>query len=267
MALVDSFKNGTDAAESFMKSVSGMLETLAEQMVYSVTLSPLLEEAQDEMMKVMKNTGLTDEQKFKQWTNILNGLVGDAVEQQKIANQLYESYKQAAEEQGFSIFDNKTETASQQASSAVKVQASQESVDETNGRLTAIQETGYRIEAETRNQTGVLDDIYNILTEFRLDDMTSLPTGSPNEIPDIASQTRQALEEGYRPNVNVSFPTEQLKGLVERVGNIESILDDLVRFGAENRMDLRDISENVSKTTKQIPKTSQDIIRTLESKL
>ena len=140
-------------------------------------------------------------------------------------------------------------------------------MDETNGRLTAIQETGYRIEAETRNQTGVLDDIYNILTEFRLDDMTSLPTGSPNEIPDIASQSRQVLEEGYRPNVNVSFPTEQLKGLVERVGNIESILDDLVRFGAENRMDLRDISENVSKTTKQIPQTSQDIIRTLESKL
>lgn len=215
----------------------------------------------------MKNTGLTDEQKFKQWTNILNGLVGEAVEQQKIANQLYESYKQSAEEQGFSIFDNKTETASQKASSAVKVQASQESVDETNGRLTAIQETGYRIGAETRNQTGVLDDIYNILTELRLDDMTSLPTGSPNEIPDIASQSRQVLKEGYRPNVNVSFPTEQLKGLVERVGNIESILDDLVRFGAENRMDLRDISENVSKTTKQIPQTSQDIIRTLESKL
>lgn len=266
-ALVDSFKNGTDAAESFMKSVSGMLETLAEQMVYSVTLSPLLEEAQDEMMKVMKNTGLTDEQKFKQWTNILNGLVGDAVEQQKIANQLYESYKQAAEEQGFSIFDNKTETASQQASSAVKVQASQESVDETNGRLTAIQETGYRIEAETRNQTGVLDDIYNILTEFRLDDMTSLPTGSPNEIPDIASQSRQVLKEGYRPNVNVSFPTDQLTQLADRVGNIERILDDLVTMDAENTMNLRDISENVSKTTKQIPQTSQDIIRTLESKL
>lgn len=266
-ALVDSFKNGTDAAESFMKSVSGMLETLAEQMVYSVTLSPLLEEAQDEMMKVMKNTGLTDEQKFKQWTNILNGLVGDAVEQQKIADQLYESYKQAAEEQGFSIFDNKTETASQQASSAVKVQASQESVDETNGRLTAIQETGYRIEAETRNQTGVLDDIYNILTEFRLDDMTSLPTGSPNEIPDIASQSRQVLEEGYRPNVNVSFPTEQLTQLADRVGNIERKLDDLVTMDAENTMNLRDISENVSKTTKQIPQTSQDIIRTLESKL
>lgn len=266
-ALVDSFKNGTDAAESFSKSVSGMLETLAEQMVYSVTLSPLLEEAQDEMMKVMKNTGLTDEQKFKQWTNILNGLVGDAVEQQNIANQLYESYKQAAEEQGFNIFDNKTETAAQQASGAVKVQASQESVDETNGRLTAIQETGYRIEAETRNQTGVLDDIYNVLTEFRIDEITSSPTGSPNEIPDIESQTRQAFEEGYRPIVNVSFPTEQLAQLAGRVGNIERKLDDLVTMDAENTMNLRGIYEDVSKTSKQIPKSSQDIIRTIESKL
>ncbi len=266
-ALVDSFKNGTDAAESFSKSVSGMLETLAEQMVYSVTLSPLLEEAQDEMMKVMKNTGLTDEQKFKQWTNILNGLVGDAVEQQNIANQLYESYKQAAEEQGFNIFDNKTETAAQQASGSVKVQASQESVDETNGRLTAIQETGYRIEAETRNQTGVLDDIYNVLTEFRIDEITSSPTGSPNEIPDIASQTSQAFEEGYRPIVNVSFPTEQLAQLAGKVGNIERKLDDLVNMDAENTMNLRGIYEDVSKTSKQIPKSSQDIIRTIESKL
>lgn len=109
--------------------------------------------------------------------------------------------------------------------------------------------------------------IYNILTEFRLNDMTSLPTGSPNEIPDIASQSRQVLEEGYRPNVNVSFPTEQLTQLADRVGNIERKLDDLVTMDAENTMNLRDISENVSKTTKQIPQTSQDIIRTLESKL
>ena len=177
------------------------------------------------------------------------------------------SWNSRKSQTNFNIFDNKTETASQQASSAVKVQASQESVDETNGRLTAIQETGYRIEAETRNQTGVLDDIYNILTEFRLDDMTSLPTGSPNEIPDIASQSRQVLEEGYRPIVNVSFPTEQLTQLAGKVGNIERKLDDLVTMDAENTMNLRGIYEDVSKTSKQIPKSSQDIIRTIESKL
>lgn len=108
-ALVDAFKNGTDAAESFTQSVSDMLGTLAEQMIYSVTLAPLLEEAQNEMMEVMKDTNLTDEQRFKQWTNILNGLVGDAVEQQDKANQLYEAYQQAAKEQGFDIFKSEAQ--------------------------------------------------------------------------------------------------------------------------------------------------------------
>ena len=72
-------------------------------------------------------------------------------------------------------------TSAQQASSAVKVQASQESVDETNGRLTAIQETGYRIENVNQQQaiaitelkgsiSGLLSKIggmYNISDETR----------------------------------------------------------------------------------------------------
>ena len=98
-ALVDAFKNGTDAASAFADSVSDMLETLAEQMVYSVTLAPIMEEAQSAMLDVMKDTSLTDKQKYVQWTNILNGLVSDATEQQQIANSLYEAYQQAAKEQ------------------------------------------------------------------------------------------------------------------------------------------------------------------------
>lgn len=46
-----------------------------------------------------------------------------------------------------------------QASSAVKVQASQESVDETNGRLTAIQETGYRIENANQQQAIAITEL------------------------------------------------------------------------------------------------------------
>lgn len=46
-ALVDAFKNGTDAAKAFTDSVSDMLETLAKQMIYSVTLAPLIEQAQE----------------------------------------------------------------------------------------------------------------------------------------------------------------------------------------------------------------------------
>ena len=46
-----------------------------------------LEEAQKEMMTVMKNQNLTDEQRFSQWTNILKGLTNDAVAKQDEAKQ------------------------------------------------------------------------------------------------------------------------------------------------------------------------------------
>ena len=82
-ALVDAFSNGTDVAQAFTDSVSDMLEKLAKQMVYSVTLAPLMEKAQKEMMDVMQNTGLSDEQKFDKWTGILDNLVGDAINQSK----------------------------------------------------------------------------------------------------------------------------------------------------------------------------------------
>lgn len=54
-ALVDAFKNGTDAGKAFADSLTGMLEELAEQMIYTVTIAPLLEKAQEEMLDVMKS--------------------------------------------------------------------------------------------------------------------------------------------------------------------------------------------------------------------
>ena len=48
--LVDTFKNGTDAAYSFVKSVSEqILEKLATQMAYSIFIAPALEEAQKDI--------------------------------------------------------------------------------------------------------------------------------------------------------------------------------------------------------------------------
>ena len=45
-ALVNAFVSGTDAARAFTESVSSMLETLSKQMIYSVTLAPVMEQAQ-----------------------------------------------------------------------------------------------------------------------------------------------------------------------------------------------------------------------------
>ena len=264
-ALVDAFRNGTDAAESFTQSVSDMLETLAEQMIYSVTLAPILEEAQNEMMEVMKNTSLTDEQRFKQWTDILDGLVGDAVAQQNKANQLYEVYQQAAEEQGFDLFKPEAQE-QQQASSRGFATASQDSIDELNGRFTALQIIGEEIKGLNSEQVNALKQIYEALSSESYSDVVS-PVPSTSDTLDIASQTRQITNESFRPEINVAFPTAQLDALVSRVEDLGIKVNDLVRFGAENIMSVQTIEENTDKIARQIPQQGENIVRTINNKL
>ena len=114
-ALVDAFKNGTDAADAFADTVSEMLENLAEQMIYTVTLAPYLEKAQEEMLDVMKNENLTDEEKFSQYVNILDALTDNVLNQQGKANALMEEYKQKAKEKGFDLWTD--DSSSQSAKS------------------------------------------------------------------------------------------------------------------------------------------------------
>lgn len=268
-ALVNAFKNGTDAAESFTQSVSDMLETLAEQMIYSVTIAPLLEQAQKEMMEVMKDTSLTDEQRFKQWTDILNGLVDDAVAEQDTANRLYEAYQKAAEEKGFDIFKPEAQE-QQQASSKGFATASQDSIDELNGRFTALQITGEEIKGLNEEQLNALLQIYEALPGqgiYGLDKITSIPYNE-SDINNISSRTGQMLVEGQRsPQTVVTFPTVQLDALIFKMDALGVKIDDLVRFGADNTMSMQTIEENTGKMIKQIPQQGENIVRTINNKL
>lgn len=215
-ALVDAFKNGTDAAEAFSQSVSDMLETMAQQMVYSVTLAPLLEEAQNEMMEVMKNTNLTDEQRFKQWTNILNGLVGDAVEQQQIANSLYEAYQQAAEQQGFEIFQTDS-TQQQQASGKSFTTMSQDTADELNGRFTALYESNLRIEATGQQQAAAVNQLCSYISSLNIQS-----TGIYN----IADESRTILANSY---LELQEIRENTGEIIKPIKNISSKIDNIER--------------------------------------
>lgn len=136
-ALVDAFKNGTDAAEAFTKSVSGMLEKLAKEMIYTVTIAPYIEKAQEQMLDVMKNDSLTDEQKFNNYVSILDGLTNGVLSQQDTYNALLKRYKEMAAEKGIDIFQPDEEE--RKASSKTGITASQDSIDDMSGRITTIQ--------------------------------------------------------------------------------------------------------------------------------
>lgn len=111
-ALVDAFRNGTDAAEAFTDSVTNMLERLAESMIYSVTIAPYLEQAQEEMLAVMQDEGLTDEQKFRRYVSVLDDTMDNVIEGAEIHNDLFEAYKKAAAERGIELWSPEKEKGS-----------------------------------------------------------------------------------------------------------------------------------------------------------
>lgn len=163
-ALVDAFKNGTDAAEAFGQSVADMLESLGQQMIFSTLFSGIIQQANDKMLEVMTNQSLTEEQKFNQYIAILDAMTDGILGQQDNYNDLMQKYQQMAANKGVTLFEGETPT--REASSKGIATASQESVDELNGRATAIQGHTFSIAENTKlvltTVNAILKSVLNI---------------------------------------------------------------------------------------------------------
>ena len=151
-ALVDAFKNGTDAGKAFVDSLTGMLEKLAEQMIYTVTIAPLLEKAQEEMLDVMKREDLTDEEKFSNYVRILDDMTDNALSQQGTFNALLEKYRQLAKEKGLDLWQGDSTT--QTGKSGAYTTASQESITKLEGLYTAMLVHETNIDTNVENVAG-----------------------------------------------------------------------------------------------------------------
>ncbi|RGZ61748.1 hypothetical protein DW985_06285 [Bacteroides ovatus] len=254
-ALVNAFVSGTDAARAFTESVSSMLETLSKQMIYSVTLAPVMEQAQSKMLDVMKNTDLSDEQRFNQWTIILDNLVDDALAQQSKAERLMEEYQKIAANKGFDILSNSS-SSSQEASKKGFATASQDSIDELNGRFTALQIAGEEIKNQSIEQTRLLDSINSILLNIE-------PSQDSFSIPDL-SLNREALNSSFAADIAMRAESNaQLQAaIVNLTGEVQTIknnVSEMLTFSAEDRINQQTIADNSSNLNKNLPKITQTL--------
>ena len=254
-ALVNAFVSGTDAARAFTESVSSMLETLSKQMIYSVTLAPVMEQAQSKMLDVMKNTDLSDEQRFNQWTIILDNLVDDALAQQSKAERLMEEYQKIAANKGFDILSNSS-SSSQEASKKGFATASQDSIDELNGRFTALQIAGEEIKNQSIEQTRLLDSINSILLNIE-------PSLDSFSIPDL-SLNREALNSSFAADIAMRAESNaQLQAaIVNLTGEVQTIknnVSEMLTFSAEDRINQQTIADNSSNLNKNLPKITQTL--------
>jgi len=163
-SLVDAWKNPTEAALGYGETVSSMLESLAQQMVYSALVQPILDNASEQFEDITLSSK-SDEEKFAAYSKILSSTISLAAGRQEEANKLLDVAKQTAADEGIGIFSADEESTRSSVSKGIAT-ASQESVDENNGRLTFIQGEVAAIKSEIMimSSTGgkILNSLYGI---------------------------------------------------------------------------------------------------------
>lgn len=149
--VADAFERGTDAAEAFGDVTRKVMRNVAKDMVQAAVLQPVIEQ-QSELVKKAYATGNREE-----ITKALGAASQALAEVVKVAQ---EEYKNAAEEfkrKGIDL--SGSSAASREASQKGIATASQDSVDELNGRMTAVQGHTYNIAENTRMLLGTANEI------------------------------------------------------------------------------------------------------------
>lgn len=149
--IADAFERGTDAAEAFGDVTRKVMRNVAKDMVQAAILQPVIEQ-QSELVKKAYATGNEDE-----ITKALGAASHAFADVEKVAQ---EEYKKAAEmfkRQGIDLSGGSAAT--REASQKGIVTASQDSVDELNGRMTAVQGHTYNIAENTRMLLGTANEI------------------------------------------------------------------------------------------------------------
>lgn len=175
-ALVDAFRNGTDAAEAFGDAASRVIERLVTDMAYAAILAPIFEDMESRIAELNNNRkAMSDAEYMEQLLSIFAEGIGQVSESQDMFNEALEQGQKIAEDLGYEAFKGDS-TATQRKGIA---QASQDSVNELNGRMTAIQSHTSSImggvQQLTRDSAQVLKHLASIerntseLQQMRLD--------------------------------------------------------------------------------------------------
>ena len=134
IAVADGTMSAADAMTMRLEALSDTVREFAKNMIYAMTIGPLLEQAQKDIEEVQTGTG-TDEEKFDATLGILEQLIDDAAKEQENATYLWEKFKALSKEKGFDL----GETTSQSGKAGAMYTVSQDSFTRAEGILTSIQ--------------------------------------------------------------------------------------------------------------------------------
>lgn len=150
-AVIDAFERGTDAVEAFGDVTKKVMRNVAKDMVQAAILQPVKQE-QAELVKKAYATGNRDE--ITKALGVASHAFADAV---KVAQEEYKNVAEIFKKNGNDLTADST--ASREASQKGIATASQDSVDELNGRMTAVQGHTFDIAENTRMLLATTNEI------------------------------------------------------------------------------------------------------------
>lgn len=162
-SLVNAIENdGVDAWEKFGEAGSSVLEDLGKQIAYSLFFSDKFKKLQADLEKIY-GSGKTEEEIAKDARDLVASFYQGIGTDMNNAQQWMEHWKEEANKQGFHLW----ETENREVSSNNGIAASQDSVNELNGRATAIQGHTYSINEGIKSLVSHCAKFLEVLTGIR----------------------------------------------------------------------------------------------------
>lgn len=137
-SIVNAVENGTDPVDAFCNSISQKFKALGQKLMYEMFFADIFKKLEDDMVNTYKTSTNPAEIVDKQMA-LVDDFFGSVTGKMDDAQNFYQNFLDKMNQAGYS-----TET-EREASAKGIATASQESVDENNGRLTVIQGHTYSI--------------------------------------------------------------------------------------------------------------------------
>ena len=138
ISVADGTSSMTDAVEDMANSIGSALRQMAKDMVYAMTLKPLLDEAQKQIEEISTNENMSDEEKFAAWTAAMDSLFSGVAGSADDITAYWDKLKEIAAKYGISL-DDPAATTTQSGKAGAMHTVSQDSFSRMEGILTSIQ--------------------------------------------------------------------------------------------------------------------------------
>lgn len=144
--IVEAFRKGEDATKSFAESVERTLEKMVQNMIFSSLFSDLFNKAEKDLSEMMTK-GSSEEEYIDYFNRLMSQIEGRS----ELVEKRLKNAQEAGDRRGLNLFkDKEGEKERRTPQKRGIAQASQDSVDELNGRATAIQGHTYTISENSK---------------------------------------------------------------------------------------------------------------------